>query len=66
MKAKLLSFIFFYFFESGLFNGLRAIQIKNSVPSLAPAKRSGLSHPSSPSSIERLRAVRVSPAKRNA
>jgi hypothetical protein len=32
MKAKLLSFAFFYFSESGLFNGLRTIQIKKSLP----------------------------------
>jgi hypothetical protein len=32
MKAKLLSFAFFYFCESGLFNGLRPIQIKKSFP----------------------------------
>jgi hypothetical protein len=47
----LLAFTSVYFFESGLFNVLRPIQIKKSAPSLAPAKRSGLSHPSSPSSI---------------
>jgi hypothetical protein len=29
MKAKLLSFVFMSFSESGLFNGLRPIQIKN-------------------------------------
>jgi hypothetical protein len=28
MKAKLLSFAYVYFLESGLFNGLQAIQIK--------------------------------------
>jgi hypothetical protein len=36
MKAKLLSFIFIYFSESGLFNGLRPIQIKKSVPRFLP------------------------------
>ena len=46
----MLAFASVYFFESGLFNGLRAIQIANSASSLAPAQRSGLSHPSSPSS----------------
>jgi hypothetical protein len=30
MKAKFLSFIFIYFFESGLFKGLRPIQAKKS------------------------------------
>jgi hypothetical protein len=35
MKAKLLSFAYVYFFESGLFNGLQLIQIKKSFPSQA-------------------------------
>jgi hypothetical protein len=30
MKAKVLSFVFMSFSESGLFNGLQPIQIKNS------------------------------------
>jgi hypothetical protein len=30
MKAKSLSFAFIYFSESGLFNGLRRIQVKKS------------------------------------
>jgi hypothetical protein len=32
MKAKLLSFTFIYFSESGLFKGLQPIQIKKSFP----------------------------------
>jgi hypothetical protein len=32
MKGKSLSFAFITFSESGLFNGLRAIQIKNFAP----------------------------------
>jgi hypothetical protein len=39
MKAILLSFVFIYFSESGLFNGLRPIQIKFFLPS--PKTRSG-------------------------
>jgi hypothetical protein len=37
MKPKLLSFAFIYFSESGLFNGLRPIQIKKTAAFLAPA-----------------------------
>jgi len=37
MKAKLLSFVFICFLESGLFNALRTIQMKNySVDVIAP------------------------------
>jgi hypothetical protein len=46
MKAKMLSFANSYFSESGLFNELRAIQIKNALPSGLCAKR--LSSPSLP------------------
>jgi hypothetical protein len=37
MKAKLLSFAFIYFSESGLFNGLRSIQIKKTAAFSTPA-----------------------------
>jgi hypothetical protein len=39
MKAKLLSFLFIYFSESGLFNELRPIQIKK-FPQPPPGKKS--------------------------
>src|ERR1700742_1638793 len=48
MRAKLLSFIFISFSESGLFNALRAIKIKNSFPSRLASqvvRGSGLSSP---------------------
>jgi hypothetical protein len=40
IKANLLSFVFFYFLESGLFKGLRPKKIKNSLS--LPTSRVGL------------------------
>jgi hypothetical protein len=47
MKAKSLSFAFIYFSESGLFKGLRAIQIKKSghVPGFVQNVSSAIPHP---------------------
>jgi hypothetical protein len=56
MKANFLSFVFIYFSESGLFNGLWPIQIKKflsasaRVPGCAPAVSNGIfSHLALPS-----------------
>jgi hypothetical protein len=45
MKARLLSFVFIYFSESGLFKGLRAKKIKKI--RLRPARAAGCGRPAS-------------------
>jgi hypothetical protein len=62
MKAKLLGFAFIYFSESGLFNGLRRIQIKEIWARLKLWRQMPYAGQSSPLWPPRVRETRLDPA----